>query len=301
MERQSGPHCVREKILIQTEPDLWLPLYLIRPKDVPADRKLPAILFPHGSCAGKSLFAPDETEAVQNPELFDQWPSPYQFAHRLGCLVLIPDRRGWGEWSEANHGQRSQRAWNAGFNIAAMDVWDHVRAVDYLVGRPDVDTRRIVSMGSSGGGWMTLFLMGVDERLAGGIVSSSITTLPALPDQYFFQTLADENARINPPPQLPLAPATILCLAAPRALWIMDGKADPCYALTNKLPRTEEETRAAFVRWHAEANAGREEVARIYRLLGATEQYEASWFEGVHLAGFTFNNIARWLKEKFAI
>ena len=53
--------------------------------------------------------------------------------------------------------------------------------------------------------------------------------------------------------------------------------------------------------WRAENDAGRAEVVRIYRLLGAEEKYQSTWFEGLHSAGFTFNNIAKWLKEKFAI
>lgn len=295
MERQVGPHCVREKLLLQTEPGLWLPTYLIRPKEIAQGEKLPAILFPHGSGPGKLHFAPDETADVQDPATFDQWPSPYQFAHRLRCIVLIPDRRGWGEWADANHGQRSQRAWQAGYNIVAMDVWDHLRAVEYLAQRPDVDPARIVSMGSSGGGWITMLVLGAAERVAGGIVSSSITTRPSLPEQYFDQTFGDENGPINPPPFLPLAPATILCLAAPRPLWIMDGKWDR--GVLPSLPHTKDEAQAAFAKWHDEANAGRSEVARVYRLVGAQQHFQCSWFEGGHLAGFTLNHIAPWLKR----
>jgi len=301
VERQTGPFCIREKILILTERGLWVPAYLVRPRRIPAGAKMPAILFPHGSGAGKSSFAPDETGEEQNPALFDQWPSPYQFAHQLGCIVLIPDRRGWGEWSEANHGQHWQRAWHAGFNIRAMDMWDHLRAVDYLVQRPDVDVTRIVSMGSSGGGLVTTFLMGADPRVAGGIVSSSLTTPPRLPDQYFFRRSAEKEPPLSPAPEYPLSLGTIHCLAAPRVLWLMDGVDDPCYALANMLPHTEEERKTAFGRWWAENDAGREEVGRIYRLLGAEENYQATWFEGLHLAGFTFNNIAKWLKEQFLI
>ncbi len=297
MERQVGPYCIREKLLIQTEPDMWLPMYLIRPRNVPTSAKLPAILFPHGSCAGKLQFAPDETADMQDPATFDRWPMPYQFAHQLGCLVLIPDRRGWGEWSEANHGQQSERAWRAGYNIVAMDMWDHCRAIDYLAQRPDVDLNRIVSMGSSGGGWVTMFMLAADERVAGGIVSSSLANLPSLPEHYFFQ-MHDSDA-VLPEPQMPLAPATMLSLAAPRPLWIMDGKWDR--GVLPPSPHTKETAAAAFARWHAEANAGRDEVARMYRLMDAEHHFQASWFEGDHLAGFTLNNIAPWLKQHFGI
>lgn len=301
VERQTGPFCIREKVLIRTEQDLWIPSYLIRPRRIPAGIKMPAILFPHGSGPGKSSFAPDENGDEQNPALLDQWPSPYQFAHKLGCLVLIPDRRGWGEWSEANHGQSTQSAWAAGYNLKAMDMWDYLRAVDYLVQRPDVDTARIVSMGSSGGGWATTFVMGADPRVAGGIVSSSLTTPPRLPDQYFFQMSGEGVFPVVPGPEYPLALGTIHCLAAPRPLWLMDGWDDPCFALATLLPQTEEKRQAALGKWRAENDAGRAEIARIYRLLGAEGRYQATWFQGLHLAGFTFNNIARWLKENFAI
>ena len=301
VERQIGPFCIREKVLIRTEQDLWIPAYLIRPRRIPAGTKMPAILFPHGSGSGKSSFAPDETGAEQNPLLLDQWPSPFQFAHKLGCIVLIPDRRGWGEWSEANHGQHWERAWAAGYNLRAMDMWDHLRAVDYLVQRPDVDVSRIVSMGSSGGGLVTTFMMGSDPRVAGGIVSSSLTTPPRAPDQYFYRRAVEGALAVYPGPECPLALGTIHCLAAPRVLWLMDGKDDPCYALANMLPHTEEERQAAFSKWRAENDEGRAEIARIYRLLGMEGNYQATWFEGLHLAGFTFNNIAKWLKEKFAI
>lgn len=80
----------------------------------------------------------------------------------------------------------------------------------------------------------------------------------------------------------------------------MDGRQDGCYCLPT-LPHTEEEAQAAFARWHAAADAGREEIRRAYRLLGAEKNYQSSWFDGGHLAGFTFNNIAAWLRQHFAI
>jgi hypothetical protein len=143
-----------------------------------------------------------------------------------------------------------------------------------------------------------MFVLAADERVAGGIVSSSVTTLPSLPEQYFYQPFADENAPLNPPPFLPLAPATILCLAAPRPLWVMDGQCDR--GVLPALPQTEAEAEAAFARWRAEANAGREEIRRAYRLLGAESEYQSSWFDGGHLAGFTFNNVASWLERVIA-
>lgn len=294
MERQVGLHCIREKVLLQTEPGVWMPCYLVRPRMAPA-RPMPAILFPHGSGPGKLHFAPDETGAEQHRSQINRWPSPYQLAHQLGCVVLLPDRRGWGEWSEANHGQRMRRAARAGYNISAMEVWDHLRAVDFLVSRRDVDPRRIFSMGSSGGGWLTLLVLGADERVAGGIASSTVTTMPSLPEQYFYQVFADDEANIQPLPNFPLAPAMIGCLGAPRPLWIMDGLWD--HVVLPPPPHSEAEKKSLFDRWHQEANEGRREIARIYRSFRASKSCQSSWFNGGHLAGFTFRNIAAWLER----
>lgn len=299
MERQVGPHCVRDKVLLQTEPGVWLPTYVIYPRDRKGADQLPAIMFAHGSGPGKLHFAPDETGEAQDPATYDRWPSPYQFAHQLNCMVILPDRRGWGEWSEANHGQRPERARRAGYNVIALEMWDHLCAIDYLVSRPDVDSRHIVSMGSSGGGWMTMFLLAMDERIAAGIVSSSVSDLPALPPQYFHRVLETRVGEKDmvPPSHVPLAPASLLCLAAPRILWIMDGLCDR--GILSSANLTEEEARPEFWKWRDRSNAGRNEVKRIYELLGADGNYRSHWFEGDHLAGFTFRNIANWLHDYF--
>jgi len=56
-----------------------------------------------------------------------------------------------------------------------MGVWGHLRLVDHLCSRPDVDADYVFSMGSSGGGYMTRFLFADHEQAADGIISSSPT------------------------------------------------------------------------------------------------------------------------------
>jgi len=47
----------------------------------------------------------------------------------------------------------------------SLMVWDTVRALDYMLTRPDVDGTRIACTGASGGGLNTLYYSVVDERL----------------------------------------------------------------------------------------------------------------------------------------
>src|SRR5205823_4843891 len=46
-----------------------------------------------------------------------------------------------------------------GASIARVFLWDAMRAIDYLVSRPEVDPDRIAVTGNSGGGTQTSFLM----------------------------------------------------------------------------------------------------------------------------------------------
>ena len=53
-----------------------------------------------------------------------------------------------------------------------------MRAVDYLLSRPDVDRERINITGTSGGGTQTALLGALDERIKVIIPSCYITALP---------------------------------------------------------------------------------------------------------------------------
>jgi predicted esterase len=289
-ERQEGPFCVRDKVLIRVEPDMWMPCFLVRPKNPEPGRRLTPILFCCGSGPGKAGMAPDETEEAQDPAGWTAWPSPYTMALQLQAVVLIPDRRGWGEWAEGNHNQRPQRAQAAGFSVTALEVWDHLRAVDYLASRPDVDPARLVCMGSSGGGYMTTWMTALHPGVTGGIISSAMTTTASLPPD-FFQTMPSGPLPDIRPDRTPLCMAGIASLAAPKPLWIMDGLLD---GIDNPhLPEAEKQE--ALRRFKAVQDEGRQAIQQAYELLGAADRCRTTWFEGGHLAGFHFNNIHAWL------
>ena len=80
-------------------------------------------------------------------------------------------------WSQYHRLMR--RAVLEGRSAAAMEVWDIIRAIDYLETRDDVDTSRIGCLGSSMGGnlsWMTAI---IEPRISAVCTVSCLTTFEA--------------------------------------------------------------------------------------------------------------------------
>jgi hypothetical protein len=123
-------------------------------------------------------------------------PKYQQIAARLakrGYVVLCWDPVGQGERSQFWDASRGRSRYNlvcgehavlgnlatlAGTSIARWMVWDGMRAVDYLQGRPEVDPARLSITGTSGGGFQSLWIGSLDERI--GVVAPSCfpTALP---------------------------------------------------------------------------------------------------------------------------
>lgn len=64
----------------------------------------------------------------------------------------------------------------AGISIARYFIWDYMRALDYLISRPEVDGDRIGVCGNSGGGNMTVFLSALDDRVTAAVSSCWVTS-----------------------------------------------------------------------------------------------------------------------------
>ena len=67
-----------------------------------------------------------------------------------------------------------------GRSVAQFEIWDGMRALDYLLSRPEVDPARIGFTGNSGGGTQTSYLMALDERIKVAAPSCYLTGFKAL-------------------------------------------------------------------------------------------------------------------------
>ena len=292
LERQVGPTCVRDKIAIQTEPGMWLPSYVVYPKKAP--KKMPALILFHGSGPGKLAYAPDENPAEFIPDsTHELYGMPYALAQKMKCLVYVPDQRSQGEWGEMYSTEAARRT---GYNPWAMRMWDHTRSLDYLCSRPDVDASRIGCFGASGGGSATMYTAGIDTRIRAAILSSMPPHLAKVPDQLFYdpESISEYEDGWQPLIDVPSLTANVCTMVIPRPLWLMDGTHDECWG-SPRAPDAEEVYAKARAKWQL----ARDEIARVYKLAGASDKLRQSWFPGGHCAGMTAKNVIEWFSRWF--
>ena len=109
---------------------------------------------------------------------------------KRGFLVIAFDPAGQGERSEyfdpalgksivgigvAEHNMAGTQTLLTGMGYARYEIWDGIRAVDYLLTRKDVDPKRIAVAGNSGGGTQSAYLAVLEPRLAAAVISCYMT------------------------------------------------------------------------------------------------------------------------------
>lgn len=160
-----------EKVYFQSLPNFYVGGTLFRPLD-PTPGGHPGVLIAHGhSELGRLRY--NELSAYQGCGLT---------LARIGCTAFMWDmvdyndsaRHLSGAYQDEDYGavhrafwQRAdgeQQLWN--FSILGLQLWNAIRALDFVEGLPEVDSQRLVCTGESGGGTQTYNLYAVDDRLA---------------------------------------------------------------------------------------------------------------------------------------
>jgi hypothetical protein len=103
---------------------------------------------------------------------------------QLGFVVLVMDPIGQGERGARFEDHGHLALLPLGLTQEGLMVWEHMRAIDYLRTRADVDGARIGITGASGGGLTTMFTAAVDERIQAAVSVCFVTSyrrfLPAM-------------------------------------------------------------------------------------------------------------------------
>jgi acetyl esterase/lipase len=97
---------------------------------------------------------------------------------KLPCASGFPRGRSRYSLVCGEHAVLGNLAVLAGASLLRWEVWDGMRAVDYLLTRSEVDPRRIAITGTSGGGLQSAWIGALDPRIAAVIPSCYVTALP---------------------------------------------------------------------------------------------------------------------------
>ena len=142
-----------EKVLIETLPGFYLGGNLYRPRNGSA--KHPGILTPQGHW---------QYGVLENQPL-NSMPTLGISLARQGYVAFAYDMVGYADTMQVPHyfGSPEQKLWS--FGPLGLQLWNSIRAVDFLSSLDDVDANQIGVTGASGGATQTLLLAAVDDRV----------------------------------------------------------------------------------------------------------------------------------------
>lgn len=225
----------REKVVIQVELQVYMPMYILIPKTVRQGEIQCFMAIPGHQGAGKfSVAGCYDIPAVK--ACIDKYHYDYgmQLA-REGFVTFCPDCRGFGERREfalqaedensfvnGSCFQLSHMAEPLGMTVAGMNTWDIMRLLDYIGTRTEWNTEKVGCLGFSGGGMQTLWAAALDDRIAVAAISGYLYG--------YKEALLERNGNCNcnyvPHLWEHVDMGDIGALLAPRPVWVQSCEGD---------------------------------------------------------------------------
>jgi cephalosporin-C deacetylase-like acetyl esterase len=186
-----------EKVLYESQPNFYVTALLYVP-DAGVDRsgagtnnvKFPAIVMAPGhASSGKAgdfamaaLFARNGFAVLSYDPIGQGERLQYLDPNKLTAMSAGDPYPGASLASRATgeHGEAGLQPTLIGDAVARYFGWDGIRAVDYLVSRPEVDAEKIGAFGCSGGGAMTALLGAADKRVKATATACYFTSFDTL-------------------------------------------------------------------------------------------------------------------------
>jgi dienelactone hydrolase/pimeloyl-ACP methyl ester carboxylesterase len=214
-----------------------------------------------------------------NGKAAEAYQSFAQGLARLGYVCFIIDPAGQGERFQylkeglksrygggvSEHIQAGNQQTLVGEFLGTWFAWDGIRALDYLLTRPEVDPKHIGVTGNSGGGTQTTWLCGLDDRWTMAAPACFITTFR-------------RNAENELPADTEQCPPNVLALDLDHSDFLAAQAPKPVIILAKEYD-------------YFDARGSEEALARqqsLYRLFG--KESNAELFIGPSYHGYTQEN-----------
>lgn len=257
---------VQERVVYHTEEFVQVLAHVYYHKDKKG--KLPAVLLLQGWNLSKWAFPFLKTRLAQE-----------------GYLVLLPDNRCSGERSRES-GQSEQlnvipSASVLGKTFMGMNTNDNIRAIDYLLSRSEVDSKRISIVGLCWGGMQAYNLAAMDKRAKCVVCvnSNSTSTYKALLTEYINYSRHTCLGTYIPNLMKYGDTVDIYALIAPRPLLLINNANDDWFPLSGYLQICEE-------------------LERVYQVFGASERFKHLLSSNIHdIVGIYEKETIAWLNK----
>ncbi|HZY78947.1 MAG TPA: energy transducer TonB [Cyclobacteriaceae bacterium] len=192
-----------ENVIFESIPGFYVTGNLYRPYGPPvAPKSLAAIVCPHGHW--------------DQPEDYGRFRADMQYRcaafAKMGAVVFSIDMIGYGESQQLDHEYPKN---------VALQTWNMMRSIDFLLTLPETDPERIAVTGASGGGTQTFLSTALDDRIK---VSIPVVQVSA---HFFGGCMCESGMPIHRYRGVDkvFSNAEIAALAAPRPMLIVsDGK-----------------------------------------------------------------------------
>lgn len=303
LDRADMGDYVREKIVFSTTPEFRVPAYVLIPKGL--KKPAPAIVDLH-SHGGMFLLGKEKIVDLDldhpvvkryHEQNYDGRPTSTELVRRGYVVIAIDafmfgERRlmldsdmnlGWDRWkysaedfvrlSRVCAGKETTLAKSmcfSGMTWPGVVFWDDIRTVDYLTTRPEVDPERLGCCGVSMGGYRTIYLAGLDQRIkVASIVGFMSNVRPML------HSHIDRHSWIHYLPALhqQLDLPDVASMMAPRALMVQQCAQDGLFPLSGM----QESVR---------------HIAAAYAKAGSGQQFSGKFYDRPHMFSIDMQNDA---------
>jgi dienelactone hydrolase len=294
VDRRDLGDFIREKVVFSTTPDFRIAAYVHIPKNLKG--RAPAIVDLH-SHGGMFIFGKEKVIdfGANHPAMIEYHKRNYggrpttTALVRRGYVVITTDAFPFGErriimdenlkdgFERSKYSLEDVQRLNAvcrrkestitksliyaGRSWPGIVAWDDMRTVDYLVTRPEVDPKRIGCVGVSLGGYRSLLLAGLDDRIAAGCVVGFMSTVKPMIKRHidthsFVHFIPTVHRYVDLP--------DVVAFRAPKPLMVQQCRQDGLFPLEGM-------------------EVSVQKIAAIYKKGGASDSFAPRFYDRPHI------------------